>query len=465
MGNGENEIVIDLRELLGALWRGAWLILLCGTAAGALGFCTNRIRTTIQYQSTTRIYVLNRQDDSALTYSDVQLGTQLARDFVQIIKSRYVLEKVAASLGLEESAESLASRISVAAQPDTRIVAITVTDPDPETARRLADEVRETAAERIKSVMDIQAVNLVDEANLPSEPVPSRAVRWLMGGAMVGCFLSGMVILTLFLMDDTLRTAKDAGKYLGLSTLGVVPCRGEAGAGRRGGLAREESDIRFREAFRTLRTNIELSGEGARVICLTSCIPREGKSKLSYELARAFGDKGERVLLVDADLRGAAMGGRQRKAMTCAGLVDCLVGMASLEEALCSAENENFQMIIPGRTPANPSELLGSESFGALVRQAREQYDMVVIDTPALGSVIDAAEVARVCDGAILVAESGAVSFRFAGRVLEQLRLTGCPVLGCILNKADRKRKGCPGMARGRHYEKEYNKFYGGCGD
>lgn len=221
-----NDVVeIDLMEILGLMLHRLWLIALCAAAVGAAAFAVSRYILTEEFQSTTRIYVLNRQNDDTLTYSDVQLGTQLTKDFREIIKSRYVLEQVIEKCGLRESSGSLASRISVDTQSDTRIIAITVTDTNPAMAQYIANELRETAAERIKIVMDIQAVNVVDEANLPAVPSAPRVGRWTAIGFLLGAFLCMTVILVHFLLDDTIKTSDDIEKYLGLSTLGMIPVR------------------------------------------------------------------------------------------------------------------------------------------------------------------------------------------------------------------------------------------------
>ena len=221
-----NDVVeIDLMEILGLMLHRLWLIALCAAAVGAAAFAVSRYILTEEFQSTTRIYVLNRQNDDTLTYSDVQLGTQLTKDFREIIKSRYVLEQVIEKCGLRESSGSLASRISVDTQSDTRIIAITVTDTNPAMAQYIANELRETAAERIKIVMDIQAVNVVDEANLPAVPSAPRVGRWTVIGFLLGAFLCTTVILVHFLLDDTIKTSDDIEKYLGLSTLGMIPVR------------------------------------------------------------------------------------------------------------------------------------------------------------------------------------------------------------------------------------------------
>ena len=229
MQNVENNDVveIDLMEIFGLMLHRLWLIILCAVAAGAAGYAVSRFVLTEQFESTTRIYVLNRQNDDTLTYTDVQLGTQLTKDFREIIKSRYVLEQVIDICGLADSSGSLASRVSVDTQTDTRIVTITVTDTDPARAQYIANELREAAAERIKSVMDIQAVNVVDEANLPTAPSVPSVIKWKVIGFLLGAFFCMAVVLIQFLLDDTIKTSDDIEKYLGLSTLGMIPMRKE----------------------------------------------------------------------------------------------------------------------------------------------------------------------------------------------------------------------------------------------
>ena len=251
MQNVENNDVveIDLMEIFGLMLHRLWLIILCAVAAGAVGYAVSRFVLTEEFESTTRIYVLNRQNDDTLTYTDVQLGTQLTKDFREIIKSRYVLEQVIDICGLTDTSGSLASRVSVDTQSDTRIVTITVTDTDPAMAQYIANELREAAAERIKSVMDIQAVNVVDEANLPTAPSAPSVTKWTAIGFLLGAFLCMAVVLIQFLLDDTIKTSDDIEKYLGLSTLGMIPMREEKEGkehekGSRSSVSREHSGER-----------------------------------------------------------------------------------------------------------------------------------------------------------------------------------------------------------------------------
>ena len=196
-------------------------------------------------------------------------------------------------------------------------------------------------------------------------------------------------------------------------------------------------DYRSKEAFKTLRTNIEFSGEDTKVIFLTSTTPNEGKSTVSFELAQSFAQNGMKTLLIDADLRKSVMKSRGKKGKVKYGLTHYLSGKTTFENALCASDVDNFYMIFAGPVPPNPSELLGNDRFKNMIEASRKMFDIVIVDTPPIGSVIDAAVVSKFCDGGILVIGCGDISYRYARKSKEQLELAGCKILGCVLNKVN----------------------------
>ena len=201
-------------------------------------------------------------------------------------------------------------------------------------------------------------------------------------------------------------------------------------------------DFRTREAYKMLRTNIEFSGDNNKVIFITSSTPSEGKSTVSFELAMSFAQNGMKTLLIDADTRKSVMKIKY-------GLTHYLSGKNELKDVICVSDVPNFCMIFAGPVPPNPSELVGNDRFVKMVEEARATFDMIIIDTPPIGSVIDAAVISKVCDGGILVIGAGDISYKFARKSKEQLEMTGCKLLGCVLNKVD---------MTGNSY---YGKYYG----
>lgn len=230
-------------------------------------------------------------------------------------------------------------------------------------------------------------------------------------------------------------------------------------------LKKSKLDFRTKEAFKTLRTNIEFSGEGIKVIAITSATPNEGKSSVSMELAMSFAQAGKKTILIDADLRKSVMRSRYKRGKIRYGFTNYLVGKQPLEDVMCSTDIPKFYMIFAGPVPPNPSELLGNSRFGKAVEELRESFDIIIIDTPPIGSVIDAAVIAKQCDGVAVVMEAGAISYPFARKIKEQLEMVNAKVLGVVLNKVNLSGKGYYGKYYGRYYGKYYGKYYGNYGN
>lgn len=219
-----DEIEIDLREVFLILLGKAWMILLVGIFTAALAFGLSQFVLDPVYESTTQIYILNKQDNDTVTYSDVQLGSQLTKDYAELIQSRFVLESVMEELQLFElDYEDMLDKVTVSTPADTRILAITVEDTDPMLAMEMANSIREAAAVHIKNVMDIEAVNVVDTANLPTEKSGPSVIKWTAVGGLIGVLLVMSIVMIWYLTDDTIKTSDDVEKYLGLSTLALIP--------------------------------------------------------------------------------------------------------------------------------------------------------------------------------------------------------------------------------------------------
>lgn len=209
------------------------------------------------------------------------------------------------------------------------------------------------------------------------------------------------------------------------------------------------------EAYKSLRTNLQFCGEDKKVIAITSCTPNEGKSSVSLNLAQSLAAAGKRVLLIDADLRKSVMMGTVKVKSKVKGLTHYLATQETLTDVICVTDVNNLHIIFAGPVPPNPAELLGGKAFKEMVSAVRKVYDYILIDTPPLGSVIDSAIVAEEADGAVLVIESGVISYRFAQEVKSQLSMSNCPILGAVLNKVERNKQGRYGKYYGKYYGKE----------
>ncbi len=195
----------------------------------------------------------------------------------------------------------------------------------------------------------------------------------------------------------------------------------------------------MREAYNTIRTNFLFSGCEIKTVTLTSCHMSEGKSTVARMLAQSLAEAGKKTLLLDADLRKSVFASCVEAAPE-KGMSHFLSGQAEIEEVLCQTNIPNFDIILAGKTPPNPVELLNSARMKAFILSMREKYAYVLIDTPPLGMVIDSAVVAEYCDGAIMVLDAGNVQAREAQYVKRQLEKSGCCLLGTVLNHTEVKR-------------------------
>lgn len=200
-------------------------------------------------------------------------------------------------------------------------------------------------------------------------------------------------------------------------------------------------DYFTQEAYKVLRTNLQFCGQNFQVIAVTSCDENEGKTTVTLQLARSLAELGKHVLVIDTDMRKSVMAGRNTNAKDVVGLSEALTGMTSLASAIYTTQYPTLQLIFAGKYPPNPVELLSGKYFTALLAEARKHYQYVILDTPPLGRVIDAAVVATHCDGTILVIGDTNVRRRRAQNVVEQLRKSGSKILGVVRNNTKRKAK------------------------
>ena len=219
------ETEIDLVELFWVLWRKLPLMIAVGLFTALLAFGGSKFLMTPTYQSVTKIYILNKQDstNTNVTYSDLQAGTQLVKDYSELIKSRFVLEAVIEQLDLPISYEQLSGKVAVSTPTDTRVISITVTDSSPVMAMKIANAVREAASIHIRNVMDIEAVNIVETANMPTYKASPSVGKNAMLGGMLGILTVAAIVILSHLMNDTIQTEEDVEKYLGISTLAMIP--------------------------------------------------------------------------------------------------------------------------------------------------------------------------------------------------------------------------------------------------
>lgn len=221
----QNTIEIDVFQLFKTLWQRKLMILLVAlvTSAGAFAYSTFIVKP--EYTSTTRIYVVNRNqgDKPGLTNQDLQAGTYLVKDYREIILSQDALEKVATNLKLDMPAKTLASKVQMAVPADTRIVSISVKDKQPEEASRIANSLREVAAEKIVAVTRVSDVTTLEEARPATTPSSPNVRRNSLFGFLGGAVVTVIAVLLIELLDTRVKRPEDVEDVLKIPLLGLVP--------------------------------------------------------------------------------------------------------------------------------------------------------------------------------------------------------------------------------------------------
>ena len=221
----QNTMEIDVFHLFKILWKRKILVALVAIVAGALAFAYSAFIVKPEFTSTTRIYVVNRNqgDKPGLTNQDLQAGSYLVKDYREIILSQDVLEKVTSDLKLDLSPKSLASKVKVTVPVDTRIVSISVNDRVPEEASRIANSLREVAAEKIISITRVSDVTTLEEARPATAPSSPNIRRNTIIGLLGGTVFTVVAVLIVELVDTRVKRPEDIEDVMQIALLGVVP--------------------------------------------------------------------------------------------------------------------------------------------------------------------------------------------------------------------------------------------------
>ena len=230
MERQHEEMELDLLDLFYYLKKRILIIAAVCLVFAVIGFVGTKAFITPTYTTNTRMYVLNRSNENNFVTSDFQIATYVMNDYKALITGRNVTKEVVERLDLTISPEDLSNKINITSPENTRVLQINITDTDPQRAADIANVVREVASEQIERIMDVDAVKMVYEAEVPQNPSGPSAMRNTVLAAMLGGILIVGVYVAIYILDDTIRTEEDVTRYLGLGTLGVIPVSMEMNA-------------------------------------------------------------------------------------------------------------------------------------------------------------------------------------------------------------------------------------------
>lgn len=227
MDHQNDRVEIDLVGLFYYLKKKFLIIAAAFLLCAFAGYLCTTLFITPQYTAETRMYVLNRSNESNVVSSDYQISNYILNDYKVLITGKNVTKEVIDQLGLEISSSALSQKINVSAPDNTRVLQITITDTSAERAASIANAVREVAAQQIQAIMDVEAVRLVYAAEVPQSPSSPNVMRNTGLAAVLGVVVAIVVLALIYILDDSIRTEEDVEHYLGLSVLGVIPESGD----------------------------------------------------------------------------------------------------------------------------------------------------------------------------------------------------------------------------------------------
>lgn len=446
---------VDLAGMFFRILEKFWIILVsaavCATVMGVLA--GNSVMT---YSATSKLYIVNK-DSSGVNISDLQLGTVLTLDYQEVFKTWEVHKMVIEELDLPYSYQQMQSMLTISNPEETRILYITVSNPDAKMAAKIANAYAKAAKTFIINTMEGVVPSDFSIALEPSvgsgANVGSSAVIGFVGGGV----LAVAILAFLFVLDNRPRSPEAIQQYGGIPTLSVFPAhKDKHSAGKFTSKNKETPAIKSaptgnylevsnfpqldyvcNEAMNTLCTNLSYCGKDIRKIMITSRYAGEGKSYIAMNLLRTFSQLGKRTVLIDTDLRASGIQSDYRlrySTQSHYGLSEYLSGICGLDEAVYQTNLPNTYMIPAGHEAPNPLQLLDTRSMGELIEQLAEQFDVVLVDTPPVGMLADAVALAKFCDGALLVVGYCKGKQQEIGDAVENIKQTGCKVLGAVFN-------------------------------
>lgn len=454
----ENNEEIDIKRIIEIIFSKKLIITLIILLSVTLGYVYSYYYKKPEYKSSVTILLVadENKTDKSLTQTDVNLNNGLISTYSSIAKSSSILQKTIQNLNLDIPVSKLEQNVEAKQIDNTQFLEISVKNESPERAKNIANELAEVFTEQIKEIYNLQNISIVDKAETEENPCNINHMKDIIIFGFAGIVLSIIIVMIIYMFDDTVKDRKDIEKNIKLRTIGTLP------------VDREKTELIVEnnpkspivESIKTIRTNI-LYSTRKNSILVTSCKEKEGKSWVINNLAVTFAQTGKRVILVDANLRQENNKNEIFNIEKCEGLSDFIREisedqMENLEKArkyIKETSIPNLHIMQNGTIPPNPAELISSKNMKRLVNLLKNMYDIVIIDGTSSILVADSIALSSMVDSTILVAENRKTKINDLKKVKKLIEDVNGNILGVILNRVD--------VQSGKYYGKKYGYYYG----
>lgn len=466
----KKEMEIDVQRLLSAVWKKAWLVGMIAVICAALTLLGTIYFITPQYESSAKFYVNNNSTtvgdpNVSIDSGDISASKSLVDSYIVILHTQETLKAVIEHAGLDRTCSELGKMISAGAVNSTEIFEVVVTSPDPKEAQIIANAIADVLPKRISGIIEGTSAKVVDTAVIATKPSSPSYTLNTMVGFVMGFALCVVAIMLRAFFDITIRSEEDIVHINKAPILATVPDmmssskggyytsdkKGKkkgVNSGKQVPLVGAEISFAATEAYKLLRTKLQFSftdDKTSRVIGVSSALAGEGKSLSSINLAHALSQLDKKVLLIDCDMRKPSIAAKLPLAKE-PGLSDYLSGQIGWDPLFqnCGIPGEEnaFEVIVAGRNPPNPVELLSSARMAKLLDTLREKYDYIVLDFPPVGEVSDALAVAKIIDGMLLVVRQNYGNRIDYANAVRQFEFVEAKLLGIVYNCVAEHSKG-----------------------
>ena len=454
----ENYEEIDIKRILEIIFSKKIFIILILLLSITLGYVYSYYYKQPEYKSSVTILLVADENkvDKELTQTDLNINSSLISTYSSIAKSTNVMQKTIDNLKLEMSASKLQKNVEATQIDKTQFLKITVRNSNPETAKNIANELAKVFTEQIKEIYNIENISVVDEAEIENKPCNINHIKDMAIFACSGIFVSIILVMAIYLFDDTIKDEKDIERNIKLKNIGTLPIDKE----KNELIIENNPKSHIVECIKTIRTNI-LYSTNRKTILITSSRPKEGKSWIINNLAIAFAQANKKVILVDTDLRKANNTNEIFDVEKDEGLSDFikeitddeLENLQKSREFIKETKIPNLHMLQNGTLPPNPAELISSENMKKLLDLLKNMYDVILLDGTPCMVVSDSIALSSMVDSTILVSESKKTKINDLKKTKKLIEDVNGKILGVISNKSE--------IQKGKYYGKRYGYYYG----